>query len=66
MSAIKKAIKEKEDQARKLMSEIAPEINKIPDAAIEEVAQYVKGKLEVYERDLKHTKGVNGISQEAP
>lgn len=51
---------EKEQAAQRLIGEIITQIDTIPDEAVEEVAQYLKGKLEVYEQALKTKNGVNG------
>lgn len=50
-------LKEKDQAAQRLIGEIIPQIDTIPDEAVEEVAQYLKGKLEVYEQDLKAKNG---------
>jgi hypothetical protein len=62
MSRIKKALEEKDAEARKIVDELLPKIDLIPDEAVDEVANYVRGKLEVYEKALKpgNSNGVNG------
>jgi len=58
---MKKMLREKEQAAQRLIGEIVSQIDTIPDEAVEEVAQYLKGKLEVYEQALK-TKNGNGVN----
>lgn len=64
--SMKKMLKEKEAAAQRLIGEIIQQIDTIPDEAVNEVAAYLRGKLEVYERDLKVSKNGNGTNGRNP
>lgn len=64
--SMKKMLEEKERTAQRLIGEIVQQIDAIPDEAIEEVASYLRGKLEIYEKDLKVARNGNGSSGRNP
>jgi hypothetical protein len=66
MSQLKKALEEKDAEAQKIIGEIIPQIDRIPEEAVEEVKEYLRGKLEIYERALKGGNGNGTMKKEKP
>lgn len=64
--SMKKVLEEKERAAQRLIGEVIQQIDTIPDEAIDEVASYLRGKLEVYEKDLKASRNGNGTNGRNP